>query len=36
APLQIPLDSLVIDTTSMTLDEVVERIYEAALIKLRK
>lgn len=36
APLQIPPDSLVIDTTSMTLDEVVERIYEAALIKLRK
>lgn len=36
APLQIPQDAIVIDTTSMTLDEVVEQIYEVALQKLRK
>ena len=36
APLQIPQDSLVVDTTSMTLDQVVDHIYEVALTKLRK
>ena len=36
APLQIPQDSLVVDTTSMTLDQVVDHIYEIALTKLRK
>ena len=36
APLQIPPDSLVIDTTSMTLEQVVDHIYEVALTKLRK
>jgi cytidylate kinase len=35
APLQVPPDALVIDTTDMTLEEVVKKIYNFAIEKIR-
>ncbi len=35
APLQIPADALVIDTTTLSLDEVVQKIHSATIEKLR-
>jgi cytidylate kinase len=35
APLQVPAEALVIDTTEMTLDEVVKKIYNFAIEKIR-
>ena len=35
APLQIPKDALVVDTTLMSLEDVIEKIYDFALTKLR-
>lgn len=35
APLQIPQDAIVVDTTEMTLDQVVEKIHSFAIEKIR-
>lgn len=35
APLQIPADALVVDTTTMTLDEAIEHIYQFASRKIK-
>lgn len=35
APLQVPPDAMVVDTTEMTLDEVVKKIYNFAIERIR-
>jgi cytidylate kinase len=36
APLQVPPDAMVVDTTEMTLEEVVKKIYAFAIERIRQ